>query len=411
MKSAGSIQRTGEQSFKLVVSAGTGDDGKRIRKTKNIKVSGTSEKAQEQEAKRELALFLADVEQGKVAQGGNMLLRNFYCYWKENYALPHLEKTTITAYDYIFPRIDAALGHKKINQIEPKHVLLFLKNLSEPGVRKDSNASRRKEIKAPKNDPLSSSSIRKHFALLSTILSQAEKWRMIVSNPCKYVTPVKAEYRKAPIYDEETLGKFLTFIKEESIKHQLMVALALTGGLRREEIFGICWSDVDFTESCISINKASIYIPGGIITKGTKNIGSMRTVSVPESTMLLLKEHQKEQLKEKELLADKWVLSDRIFTKWNGEPAHPHSFASWLNRFTEAHELPHISPHSFRHMNATYLLTSGIDLRTVAGKLGHTQTSTTLNTYAQLLKGSEKRTAQTMENLLSRLQERKKDNQ
>ena len=137
----------------------------------------------------------------------------------------------------------------------------------------------------------------------------------------------------------------------------------------------------------------------------------MRTVSLPASTMLLLKDYQEEQLSEQELLADKWIASDRIFTKWNGEPAHPHSFASWLNRFTANHDLPHISPHNFRHMNATYLIVSGIDIRTVAGKLGHTQTSTTVNTYAQFLKEAEKKTADAMEELLTRLQNETKTNE
>ena len=62
MKSAGSIQRTGEQSFKLVVCAGTGEDGRRIRKTKTVKVAGKTAEAQERAARRQLALFIAEVE-------------------------------------------------------------------------------------------------------------------------------------------------------------------------------------------------------------------------------------------------------------------------------------------------------------------------------------------------------------
>ena len=95
MKSAGSIQRTGDQSFKLIVSAGTGDDGKRIRKTKNIKVEGGTEEAQHRNAKRQLALFLSEVDRGLTSSGGNRTLKSFYSYWKENYAIPNHEKTTL----------------------------------------------------------------------------------------------------------------------------------------------------------------------------------------------------------------------------------------------------------------------------------------------------------------------------
>lgn len=405
MKSAGSIQRTGEQSFKLVVCAGTGDDGKRIRKTKNVKVTGGTAEAQERDAKRQLALFLSEVERGKTASGGNMLLKNFFPYWRENYALPNHEKTTIAANDFLFARIDAALGHKKLSQIKPEHILLFLKNLAEPGVKNDPNANRRKKPKEPVGEnKLSSNSIKKHLALLSSLFSQAERWGMVHANPCKRVTPPKVERKSPRIYDEETLARFLAHLETEPVKHRLMVSLALTGGLRREEIFGLRWKDVSFSNATVVIRQASVYIPGEIVTKAPKTTGSARTISLPPSTMALLTEHQREQAAEQKALGDKWITSDRVFTKWNGEPAHPHSFGTWLTRFTKKHGLPHISPHNFRHMNATYLIVAGTDIRTVAGKLGHSKTSTTVNVYAQYVQAAEKETANTMESFLQGLQ-------
>ena len=403
MKSAGSIQRTGAQSFKLIVSAGTGDDGKRIRKTKNIKVEGGTEEAQQRNAKRQLALFLSEVDRGLTSSGGNRTLKSFYSYWKENYAIPNHEKTTLALNDFLFTRIDAALGHKKLSQIKQEHVMLFLKNLSEPGVKKDPNSKRRKQHKEPVATILSSTSIHKHFTLLSSLLSQAEVWGMISANPCKRVKPPKFERKPICIYDEKTLGVFLSHLEEEPINHQLMVSLGLSGGLRREEIFGLCWQDVNFAESNIFIRQASVYVPGEIVTKTPKNAGSVRKVSLPKSSIDLLVLQQKEQAEKKLKLDNKWVDSGRIFTKWNGEPAHPHSFATWLSRFTERHGLPHITPHKFRHMNATYLITAGTDLRTIAGKLGHSKTSTTVNTYAQFVQAAEKETANTMENFLEGL--------
>lgn len=305
--------------------------------------------------------------------------------------------------DFLFTRIDDALGHKKLSQIKPDHILLFLKNLAEPGIKKDPNSKRRKIHKDSENKTLSSTSIHKHYTLLSSLLSQAEVWGMISVNPCKRVKPPKFERKPINIYDEETLGVFLSHLTEEPINHQLMVSLALIGGLRREEIFGLCWQDVNFAESNIFIRQASVYVPGEIVTKAPKNAGSVRKVSLPKSTLDLLVLQQKEQIEKKRKLANKWVDSGRVFTKWNGEPAHPHSFATWLTRFTERHELPHITPHKFRHMNATYLITAGTDIRTIAGKLGHSKTSTTVNTYAQFVQAAEKETADTMETFLEGL--------
>ena len=403
MKSAGSIQRTGAQSFKLTISTGMGADGKRIRKTKNIKVKGNTEEAQQRNAKRQLAFFLSEVDRGLTSSAGSLTLHSFYNYWKENYAIPNHEKSTLALNEFLFTRIDAALGHKKLAQINQEHIILFLNKLSEPGVKKDPNSTRRKKTKDCIEEKLSSDSIRKHFNLLSSLLSQAQFWGMINANPCKRINPPKIERKPPCIYDEKTLGVFINYLKSEATNHQLMVSLALVGGLRREEIFGLCWQDVNYTESNIYIHQASIYVLRKIITKAPKNTGSIRRVSLPESTMDLLALHKKEQDALKLKLDNKWVDSGRIFTKWNGEPGHPHSFATWLTRFTNKHSLPHITPHKFRHMNATYLIMAGIDIRTVAGKLGHTKTSTTVDTYAQFVQTAEKGSANTMEVFLQGL--------
>ena len=147
MKSAGSIQRTGAQSFKLTISTGMGADGKRIRKTKNIKVKGNTEEAQQRNAKRQLAFFLSEVDRGLTSSAGSLTLHSFYNYWKENYAIPNHEKSTLALNEFLFTRIDAALGHKKLAQINQEHIILFLNNLSEPGVKKDPNSTRRKKTK------------------------------------------------------------------------------------------------------------------------------------------------------------------------------------------------------------------------------------------------------------------------
>jgi Site-specific recombinase XerD len=109
--------------------------------------------------------------------------------------------------------------------------------------------------------------------------------------------------------------------------------------------------------------------------------------------------------------ADKRHCSGRVFTQWNGVPAHPHSFNFWLKRFIEDKHLPHISPHSFRHMSASYLIAAGTDIRTASGKLGHAKTSTTMNIYAHLLKSAEKKTADTMETFLQQTTEKARSTQ
>jgi integrase len=344
--------------------------------------------------------------------------------------------TTIIYNDSLFTRIQATLGHKSLDKIEPKHLLAFYENLAEPGIRIDPNEKRRKEkeerlraqgkefppkvelVDKPKADTLSSYTIRKHHILLNTLFNQAVKWNLIPSNPADRVDPPKVKHSKKAIYDDETTGRFLQALEGEESKHRLMS----TGGLCREEIFGLEWRDVNFDTGALTIDRASIYVAGkGIITKDCKNTHRHWVISLPQVTLQLLKQCKAEQSAKRLELGGtgeggKWIgadelENDRVFTTWNGAPAHPHSFNSWLRRFVTRAKLPPITPHLFRHMAATYLITAGTDIKTVSGKLGHAQTSTTMNIYSHLLKSAEQETADKMEAYLQQATEKAKAKQ
>ncbi|MEN6568372.1 MAG: site-specific integrase, partial [Veillonellales bacterium] len=195
--------------------------------------------------------------------------------------------------------------------------------------------------------------------------------------------------------------QFLKLIENESTKHRLLCLLGFTGGLRREEIFGLEWDDIDFEHNTVVIRQASIYVvKQGVKTKDPKTSGSFRAVSLPVEVIDLLKSYKEEWEAHKKHMENrpegsKWQGSTRLFTTWEGKNAHPHSFNNWLRRFKERNELSGISPHIFRHMAATYLTNSGVDVATVSGKLGQTQQATTFQ-YSHLLKSAEQNTAKIM---------------
>jgi integrase len=410
MVSFGSVQKTGEYSWKLTVSGGFDGGGKRIRHTKTVRVTSDNLDTQEKEARHQLALFIAEIEKGQAANSGKMTLAQFYEFWKENFSSKNHEPTTLSYNDFIFRRIREALGSKRLDKIEPKHLLSFYKNLGEPGIKKVQQ--KKDSTEPPLSECLSAVTIRKHHALLSSLLATAVKWNMIAYNPAERVEPPKAVKTHKEVYSQETLGQFLQILESEEIKYQLMVMLALTGGLRREEIFGLEWKHINFETCTVSIHQASVYIPeAGTITKSTKNHCSNRTVSIPATVMTVIYQHNTNQAAERSNLGDTWKNSDRVFTQWNGIPAHPHSFNTWLKRFIARNNLPHLSPHLLRHMNATYLIAGGTDVRTVSGKLGHAQTSTTMNIYSHLLQSAEQETANTMETFLQQTTDKAKETQ
>ncbi|MDR3589092.1 MAG: tyrosine-type recombinase/integrase [Negativicutes bacterium] len=433
MSSTGSVQHRGKNSWFLVVCSGSDGSGKRLRHTKTVKVSGNTPEAQEKEARRQLALFIAEIERGQIATSGKMTLTEFFDYWLENHAEGRHEPKTINYNKGLFKRIKEAMGRKRLDKIEPRNLLAFYKNLAEAGIRQDPNEGRRKvkpddfsaENKAdkPRKDTLSPNTIKKYHVLLHTLLEKAHQWQFITYNPAAKVEPPKNIRQPKSIYDEEITGKFLLLLEGEHLRHRAMALLSLASGMRRGELFGLEWQHVDEDNCSITIEQASQYLPEkGIFTKSTKNESSKRIVTVSESIIALLKQLKAEQNAKRlklggtESTGGKWAGAespdnDRILTTWNGAPAHPDSMNTWLKNFVSENGLPPLTPHDFRHMAATYLITSGTDVRTVAGKLGHKNSTTTQLVYSHLLKSTEKETATTLENFMQQATEKAKQAQ
>ena len=91
-----------------------------------------------------------------------------------------------------------------------------------------------------------------------------------------------------------------------------------------------------------------------------------------------------------------------LFVKNNGAPIHPDSFAGWLRKFTKRHNLPHLHPHGFRHTNASMLIGNGVDVVTVANRLGHADVSTTLDIYSHAINEAKAKASETLADVMLR---------
>ena len=117
--------------------------------------------------------------------------------------------------------------------------------------------------------------------------------------------------------------------------------------------------------------------------------------------MDLLKEFKAEQDNEILRVGDKWVETDRLFTKWNGEPMNNQTPYGWLSEFCDKHNLPFYGLHSFRHLFASLLVNSGVDIVTVSGALGHSTVSTTSNVYCHMLQEAQAKVSDAVSNALN----------
>jgi len=198
----------------------------------------------------------------------------------------------------------------------------------------------------------------------------------------------------------------LAALERQPLKYQVIIMIALITGCRLGEIMGLTWNDIDLQHKIIQINKASQHLPQvGNYIKAPKTDSSVRRIAVTASLIELLEAFRNEQLSDIEKMGDLWEGSPldsdglyygRLFIKLNGLPMYTNHPSKWFRIFLADNNLPHIRFHDLRHLSGSILISEGVDALTVSRRLGHAQTSTTLNIYGHVLEGTDSTAADTL---------------
>lgn len=425
-------------TYRISTSDGFDNAGKRIVHSITWQPpKGLTERQEAKELARVIHDFEAQIQQG--FQVDNKI--TFSEYAPKVIALKErtgVRPRTIDRYLEMLPRINAALGHKKLVDIRPTHLDQFYANLGEKGVRlngqkailtadlsawlkehKMSKAalSRQAHVSAStisslvagnpvaiptanaiaevvgrpmeqlfsiaKNlAPLSNKTILEYHRLVSSILSQAAKEMLIPFNPASRATPPKVRKRVPDYYQPDEMDLILDALDSAPLKWRAISYLLIDTGCRRGEIAGLRWSDVDLEEGIIHIDSALLYSPRRGTYEGPTKGEDIRSLRIAPETVELLKLHKAEQERLKEALAERWVDSGFVFTRETGEPINPDSITDWQGKFSAKHGLRHIHPHAFRHTAASTMIAEGVDLVTTANELGHANATVTATIYA-----------------------------
>ena len=251
---------------------------------------------------------------------------------------------------------------------------------------------------------LSGKTILHYHRLISTIMQTAVKWQVIVSNPCDRVDPPKTPQKTAEYLDAEQAVRLLELLREREvpIQYRTAVTVLLFTGMRRGELLGLKWSDVDFEKQMVSISRSSLYLPGkGVFEDETKTDTSNRVIKIPHTAAEALHVFRKWQIKERLLLGENWNYTDYIFTTRDGAPMHPDTLSGWFHDFIQKTDLPQIHLHSLRHTNATINIANGVAITTVAGLLGHANATTTAKIYAHSIKSAQAAATDLIEDILT----------
>lgn len=382
------IRKQKKDTYRITVSMGYDDDGKQVNVGRVIRA--TSQRA----AQRAWEQLYQEVHGDVPATDGQLTLHQFFDYYITHYASKHVTENTIQYDKYLFRRIDKHLGQYALERLRPFNVMDFLEQLSKGDGKKK----------------LSPNTIQKHYALLHAILEKAVQWQFIKDNPATHIDKPKRAKPSMEILDTAECKAILEALSKEDIKHQALVNLTIYTGMRRGEIFGLQWKHIDFKAKTVTIEQECQWNTGvgNHIVDRTKG-GSARTISIPDVVCGLLSAYQREIKKVRNVLRtrNEWkgaedIQDDFIFCTFDGRLGHADQFNAWLDRFTKKNGFKRVTPHTFRHMVASYLLAAGVDLQTVAGKLGHANTLTTQAIYSHLLKSSEHKTADILQDMLKR---------
>ena len=239
-------------------------------------------------------------------------------------------------------------------------------------------------------------------ALVAGILAQAEREMLIPFNPARRATPPKKEASAPNYYQPEEVGQILQALAGEPLKWRAAVHLLLVSGCRRGELLGLKWNKVDWDQGAVRIDCALLYARDrGIYEGSPKTRDSVRTIRLPEETMLLLAEYPPVAVPAAAPPGPPVEgLPLCLYRRAGAAPCTPPTWGNWLSRFQQRHQLPHLNPHAFRHTMTSLLLFRGVDSVSISHRLGHSSVATTTNVYGHVMEAAEERLSRRMEEIL-----------
>lgn len=286
--------------------------------------------------------------------------------WFDSYTKPNLRPSSADGYrSMIENHIIPVLGHIQLSKLSSIQIQRFYNDLHTQG-RLDNHGNR-------KYEPLSASTVKHIHAVLSGALKQAVKERIIPFNPCDNCKIPKREKKEMHVLPQDKIGAYLDEAKRLGV--YALFYLELTSGLRRGELLGLEWADLNPETRMLTVNKQLTRSGGELCISVPKTENSIRTIALPENTVaLLIDEHNKHP--DSPLMF--WC--PRTNGYWSPDSLrHLHKqmlAAAGVDESVRFHDL--------RHTFSTLAIQSGVDAKTVAGMLGHYSAAFTLDTYTHV---------------------------
>ena len=279
-----------------------------------------------------------------------------------------LKATTLSGYSrYIEADIEpSALGEMKLTDIRRYHVAAFVTELTETG-----------------RGPVT---VRRILTLLGTIFASAVKDELIAVNPALGADKPALNEGPVKVWEPDDVRTFLMRCSQ----HRLgaLFEIAVLTGLRRGEITGLRWSDVDLATRKVTVRRSRVSVRGHVLEQATtKTKAGLRTVPLSDAAVGALLSWQLRQVEEAEAAQEAWETDGHVFTMEDGRPLDPSYVTRTFQQLRKGPggELPPLTFHGLRHSAVSLMLASGADIAVVSKLMGHASIAITADVYSHLV--------------------------
>ena len=316
--------------------------------------------------------------------------------------LTALKPTTVASYKGMVDAYISApgrIGDERLCDLTPGKIATFYQDI---------RANGRKRAKgALAGTPLGDATVHKCHVVLGAALAHAVETGLLRINPVaqlprnhrpRQTTHDRPEMR---VWSAEQAATFLDAVAGDRLGP--LYDLALNTGMRRGELVGLRWSDIDLDAGVVSVRRNRVIVDGAVADVTPKS-KKARTVDLDPSTVKMLRSHRAAQLQERLAWGEAWTDSGYVFTREDGTPLHPDTASSRFETLVTAAGVPPIRFHDLRHTHATLGLAAGVPVKVMSERLGHAKVQITIDLYQHVIPGMGADAAAKIAGLLRRAQ-------
>lgn len=263
-----------------------------------------------------------------------------------------------------------SFGKLRLCDISSAHLQAFIDYLATSGSRADETQT----------EPLSAATVKRYATVFSSVMTEAFKMGLVEKDVLhkQYIEYPKIYKKQIQAYDDEEANTFFEGLSKEVPKVRALLLTSLLLGLRRGEVVGLMWSDIDFKNNCLTVNRSAYKIKGQPQSvKMPKSRNSVRTVYFPEIYAEALREWMDEQDCDRRSAGRRWKEQGFIFTNEVGNMINIYLLSELCSKFEEKCGLRHLKLHGLRHTCGSLMLKNGVDIETVRSVFGHESIRTT----------------------------------